>query len=165
MTKNVYYLMTCFHLTGDSDVKFFASEAQMQKAYEDLVNPIVNAIFEHNLQDQEDDLWYHVVSENSVPTWGGFRLNGGQNEIMDDLFTNDGVNVYYQWGRDEVQITTDKLYYIARFSEHVDESEIQFVNGLGLAASKYNEAVTEHLDIARMHHGWAIDRTDKETWR
>lgn len=166
MKKNVYYLMTCYHLTGDSDVKFFASKDQMHRAYEAVVNPILKALTTHNLLDEEDDLWNYTNSNNpNDTTWGGFRLNGGQNEMMDDLFTADGVNVYYQWGIVEVEITTDQLYYVVRFSEYVDESTIEFVQGLPLTHSKYNEYVTEHLDIARMHEGWTIDRDDKTTWK
>lgn len=165
MTKTVYYLMTCYHLTGDSEVKFFSSKDAMNRAYEALVNPILKALTTHNLLDEEDDLWNYANSNNpNDTTWGGFRLNGGQNEIMDELFTHDGVNVYYQWGMIDVEITTDILYYICRFSEYVDESTIELVRGLGLAQSKYDEYVTEHLDIARMHEGWTIDRTDKDTW-
>ena len=165
MTKTVYYLMTCYHLTGDSEVKFFPSKDAMHRAYEALVNPILKALTTHNLLDEEDDLWNYTNSNNpNDTTWGGFRLNGGQNEIMDELFTNDGVNVYYQWGMIDVEITTEQLYYICRFSEYVDESTIELVRGLALTQSKYDEYVTEHLDIARMHEGWDIDRTNKDTW-
>lgn len=165
MTTTVYYLMTCYHLTGDSEVKFFPSKDKMHRAYEAKVNPILKALSTHNLLDLEDDLWNYTNSNNpNDTTWGGFRLNGGQNEIMDELFTADGVNVYYQWGMIEVEITTEQLYYICRFSEYVDESTIELVRGLGLTQSKYDEYVTEHLDIARMHEGWTIDRTDKDTW-
>lgn len=166
MTKTVYYLMTCYHLTGDSEVKFFPSKDAMHRAYEALVNPILKALTTHNLLDEEDDLWNYTNSNNpNDTTWGGFRLNGGQNEIMDELFTNDGVNVYYQWGMIDVEITTEQLYYICRFSEYVDESTIELVRGLALTQSKYDEYVTEHLDIARMHEGWDIDRTNSDTWK
>lgn len=170
-TMNIYYVMTCYHLTGDSTVKFYASEAQMRRAYEAIVRPIVCVIKNNELEDLEGETWYSIEDTNIPATFGGFRVNGGENEILDELVTPEGVNVYYQWGIAEVPlakvgielVTPDDIRYFASFSEYVDESTIQFCHVFD-AQSFYNNTITEHFDLASTRNNFHIDRNDKDTW-
>jgi len=164
MKKTIYYVMSCSHLTGDSSVKFYKTEAEMRRAYDTIVMPILATILNNELQDLEDEAWYHINDTNEYPTWGGFRVNSGEDESLDELLSND-ANWYYQWGIVELDniVNVDNLRYFASFSEYVDESTITIVS-LSEAQSLYNNTITEHFDLASTRNGFHIDRNDKDTW-
>lgn len=162
MKRNIYYVMSCSQLTGDSTVKFFIDQQSMIKYYDSLVNPFFKCIDVNNLQELEGiAFFYNHPQLGSLEKWGGFRVNTGEQDYLDELLGES--NIYHQWGIEELEITTQQPCYLAIFSEYVDESQINFYNH-NIASFKYNEAVTDHISMANEQYGCEIGRHDNTTW-
>jgi hypothetical protein len=150
MAKQIHYLIIATHLPSDSEVLFFPTveeaKAEFQKRTQELF------ALDENL---EEDLDYWCEDEWAV------RFNAGNNEALSN-FLGD-VDHYFKVGTQDVE--DDCEYYVADFSEHVDEVRLKFFNKDN-AIVTYNDMVDEGIAIQHTHHRNqdGINRYDQSTW-
>lgn len=146
MAKQIHYLMVATHLTGDSEVLFFKTREEAEQEFRKRTQHLLSI---DGLEEHTD---YYEVDDWSI------RFYGNENE---DLMAELGeVDHYFTVGTIEVQ--DDVNYYIADFSEHVDESTITFLNRED-AVIRYNDLVDDGVDMC-VQYCDGVNRYDNNTW-
>ena len=141
--------MVATHLPSDSELIFFKTVEEAKAEFKKRTQEL----FE--LDGLEEDIDYSIEDEYAV------RFNSGENEELSALL--EDVNHYFKVGTQDVQ--DDCEYYIAEFSEWVDESSIEFFNK-EQAIIKYNDMVDDNLMMmndSRMYED-GVNRYDNNTW-
>ena len=142
MAKQIHYLIIATHLPSDSELIFFKTVEEAKAEFKKRTQEL----FE--LDGLEEDIDYSIEDEYAV------RFNSGENEELSALL--EDVNHYFKVGTQDVE--DDCEYYIADFSEHVDESKLTFFNR-DMAVIVYNDMVDDALAIES-----EVNRYDQSTW-
>ena len=142
MTKLVHYLMVATHLPSDSELIFFKTTEEAKAEFKKRTQEL----FE--LDGLEEDIDYSIEDEYAV------RFNSGGNEELSALL--EDVNHYFKVGTQDVE--DDCEYYVADFSEYVDESKVTFFNREN-AVITYNDMVDDALVDNK-----DVNRYDNTTW-
>ena len=142
MAKQIHYLIIATHLPSDSKVLFFKTvdeaKAEFKKRTQDL--------FAVDGLEEDNDYW--MEDEWAV------RFNSGNNEELGAIL--EEVDHYFKVGTQDVEDDCD--FYVADFSEYVDESCITFFNREN-AVIAYNDMVESALAIEG-----DVNRYDQTTW-
>lgn len=149
MTKLVHYLLIATHLPNDSEIIFFKSVEEAKLEFHKRVNELFE--LDENLES-ELDYW----REDAY----AIRFNCGHNQKLSD-FLGD-VDHYFHVGTQDVEDNCN--YYVAEFSEYVDESNINFFNKQN-AIIVYNDLVDDSIAIQHTKRNQdAVNRYDNTTW-
>ncbi len=142
MAKQIHYLIIARHLPSDSKVLFFKTvdeaKAEFKKRTQDL--------FAVDGLEEDNDYW--IEDEWAV------RFNSGNNQELSGILGD--VDHYFKVGTQDVEDDCD--FYVADFSEYVDESRITFFNREN-AVIAYNDLVESALAIEG-----DVNRYDQTTW-
>ena len=142
MAKQIHYLLIATHLPSDSKVLFFKTvdeaKAEFKKRTQEL--------FAVDGLEEDNDYW--MEDEWAV------RFNSGNNEELGAIL--EEVDHYFKVGTQDVEDDCD--FYVADFSEYVDESCITFFNREN-AVIAYNDMVESALAIEG-----DVNRYDQTTW-
>lgn len=144
--------MVCEQLTGDSWVMFYQTPELAEKAFNNLVQPLIEVCKSNGYDVEDSDVCYTFVGKQA------WRFNAQELDALDELIGE--TNVYYEWG--SVTVNDDVTHYFAEFSEWVDEGTITF-HTAEEAKIKYNDAIDNTL-IAANERGHEINRYDQSTW-
>jgi len=142
MSKLIHYLMVATHLPSDSELIFFKTVEEAKAEFKKRTQGLFA------LDGLEEDIDYSIEDEYAV------RFNSGENEELSAILGD--VNHYFKVGTQDVE--DDCEYYIADFSEHVDESKLTFYNKQD-AVITYNDMVDDALAI-----NGEVNRYDQSTW-
>lgn len=142
MSKLVHYLMVATHLPSDSELIFFNTVEEAKAEFKKRTQEFFA------IEGLEEDCDYWVEDEYAV------RFNPGVNEELSALLGD--VDHYFKVGTQDVE--DDCEYYIADFSEYVDESNVKFFNREN-AVIAYNDMVESALAIEG-----DVNRYDQSTW-
>ena len=142
MSKLIHYLMVATHLPSDSELIFFKTVEEAKAEFKKRTQEL------NELDGLEEDIDYSIEDEYAV------RFNSGENEELSAILGD--VNHYFKVGTQDVE--DDCEYYIADFSEHVDESKLTFYNKQD-AVITYNDMVDDALAI-----NGEVNRYDQSTW-
>ena len=150
MTKQIHYLIIATHLPSDSEVVFFKTVEEAQAEFQKRTQEIF--ALDSNLEE-EVDYWCEDA-------WC-VRFNAGNNEKLSN-FLGD-VDHYFHVGTQDVP--EDSNYYVADFSEYVDEVNIHFFNKQDAVAA-YDSLIQESINIQHSNYRNQnpIDRNDQTTW-
>lgn len=142
MAKQIHYLLIATHLPSDSEILFFKTvdeaKAEFKKRTQEL--------FAVDGLEEDNDYW--MEDEWAV------RFNSGNNEELGAML--EEVDRYFKVGTQDVEDDCD--FYVADFSEYVDESRITFFNREN-AVIAYNDLVESALAIEG-----DVNRYDQTTW-
>ena len=142
MSKLVHYLMVATHLPSDSEVLFFPTVEEAKAEFKKRTQEFFA------IEGLEKDCDYWIEDEYAV------RFNSGNNEELGAILGE--VDHYFKVGTQDVE--DDCEYYVADFSEYVDESSITFFNR-GASVNAYNDMVNSALAIEGN-----VNRHDQSTW-
>lgn len=148
MAKLINYLMVATHLPSDSELIFFKTVEEAKAEFKKRTQGLLT------IEGLEEDVDYTIEDEYAI------RFNSGENEELSSILGD--VNHYFKVGVQDVEDDCD--YYIADFSEWVDESTIKFFNKEN-AIITYNDMVVQGLElINNSFYGMTVNRSDKTTW-
>lgn len=150
--KTLHYVLIVQHLTGDSEVKFFDSKPKAKEFFNEKVDPLLDICDRNGLN--EDEVFSY---ENE-----GIRFNAGHDGELDGMLGDCDHWLFIG----EIDIEDDVTHYLARFSEWVDESSIEFF-GEVKAKELWNEIVEKEIrdeSERLLRQGVDIDRNDVNTW-
>jgi hypothetical protein len=142
MAKQIHYLIIATHLPSDSEVLFFPTVEEAKAEFKKRTQEFFA------IEGLEKDCDYWIEDEYAV------RFNSGNNEELGAILGE--VDHYFKVGTQDV--TDDCEYYVADFSEYVDESSITFFNR-GASVNAYNDMVNSALAIEG-----GVNRYDQSTW-
>ena len=142
MAKQIHYLIIATHLPSDSELIFFKTVEEAKAEFKKRTQELFA------LDGLEEDIDYSIEDEYAV------RFNSGENEELSALL--EDVNHYFKVGTQDVE--DDCEYYVADFSEYVDEVTITFYNKQD-AVITYNDMVDEALAGNK-----DVNRYDNTTW-
>jgi hypothetical protein len=142
MAKLVHYLIIATHLPSDSELIFFKTVEEAKAEFKKRTQGLFA------LDGLEEDIDYSIEDEYAV------RFNSGENEELSALLGD--VNHYFKVGTQDVE--DDCEYYVADFSEHIDEGKLTFYNKQD-AVIAYNDMVDEGLAGNK-----DVNRYDNTTW-
>jgi len=148
--KQVNYLMIATHLPSDSQIIFFNTFDEAKAEFKRQTDELF-AIGE----DLQEDVDYFIDYEYAV------RFNTGNNERLTSFL--EDVDHYFEVGSKEVKDDVD--YFIADFSQSVDESNVVFYNK-DEAKLIWNDMVDQSIETqsAGYSNQENINRYDCETW-
>ena len=137
--KVLHFVLIAQHLTGDSKVVFFPSRLKAERFFQNAVTPLLEICERNNLE--EDEAYSFGQTKDIV------RFDSGYDEELDAKL---GDSNHY--------------YYVAEFSEWVDESTISFHNRED-ALVKYHDLVDDSIITLNNspYHG-GVNRYDNSTW-
>jgi hypothetical protein len=150
MAKQIHYLIIATHLPSDSEVIFFPTVEEAKAEFQKRTQEIF--ALDENLEEDND---YWCEDEWTV------RFNAGNNEALSN-FLGD-VDHYFEVCTEDVE--DDCEYFIADFSEYVDEVIIKFFNKQD-AVNRYDEMVNEGIAMQHSHNRNQnlVNRHDQSTW-
>jgi hypothetical protein len=147
MEKQIHYLIIATHLPSDSEVLFFPTAEKAKAEFQKRTQPLLA------IEGLEEDTDYYETDN-------GIRFYSGNNEELSAELGD--VDHYFEV--DTVQVHHDCKYYVALFSEWVDESMINFCykdESVNLYNDMVNGAIKEHN---QMRSDKLINRHDQSTW-
>lgn len=150
MAKQIHYLIIATHLPSDSEVVFFKTVEEAKAEFQKRTQEIF--ALDENL---EEDVDYWCEDEWAV------RFNAGNNEALSGFL--EDVDHYFKVGTQDVE--DDCEYYVADFSEYVDEVTIKFFNKEN-AIVTYNDMVDEGIAMQHSHNRNQnpVSRYHQDTW-
>lgn len=148
--KTINYLMISTHLPSDSQIMFFntfeEAKAEFKKQTDELFS------LDENLEEDTD---YFKESEYAI------RFNAGNNESLTNFL--EDVDHYFYAGSIEVEDNVN--YYVADFSQSVDDSKVLFYN-IDEAKTIWNNMVNDAIEMQSSiyRNQEVVSRYDSETW-
>lgn len=151
--RELHYVLIAKHLPSDSEVSFFPTREQADAFFNSHVEPLLKVCIDNELE--EDEVYSFGQTKNIV------RFDSGYNEDLDSLLGE--CNHYYYVN--SVKVGDDANYFVADFSEWVDESTIEFFNK-ETAIIKYNDMVDDTLEMMNnsRRDTEQVNRYDNTTW-
>lgn len=151
--RELHYVLIAKHLPSDSEVSFFPTREQADTFFNSHVEPLLKVCIDNELE--EDEAYSFGQTKNIV------RFDSGYDEDLDMLLGE--CNHYYYVN--SVKVDDDANYFVAEFSEWVDESTIEFFNKKN-AIVKYNDMVDDTLKIMNdsRRDDEGVNRYDNSTW-
>ena len=141
--------MIARHLPSDSELIFFKTIEEAKAEFQRQTQEIF--ALDENLEE-ELDYWCEDA-------WA-VRFNAGNNERLSSFL--EDVDHYFLVGTQDVE--DDCNYFVADFSEYVDESRVKFFNKEN-AIVTYNDMVDEGIAIQHSKRNQdGINRYDNTTW-
>jgi len=156
--KKLFVLMSVTELTGDSTVKFFTTKEARDVAFFNIVQPLREICWAESME--EDEQYFEEFNE-ATGELTGIRFNTGENDVLDEALPFQDVNNYFE--RRDIEVNNNITHYVAQFSQHVDESTIQFFTQ-EQAEQEYEAHVNALLNIAKDHYSKTINRNKPSTW-
>jgi hypothetical protein len=142
MAKQIHYLIIATHLPSDSELIFFKTVEEAKAEFKKRTQEL------NELDGLEEDVDYCIEDEYAI------RFIPGHNEDLSALLGD--VDHYFKVGTQDVE--DDCEYYVADFSEYVDESKLTFYNKQD-AIITYNDMVDDALVDNK-----DVNRYDNTTW-
>jgi hypothetical protein len=149
--KQLHYVLIAKHLPSDSEVQFFPTREEADTYFNSCVQPLLKVCIDNELE--EDEAYSYGQTNNII------RFDSGYDEELDSLLGE--CNHYYYVN--SVEVADDVNYYVADFSEWVDESTIEFYNK-ETAIVKYNDMVDDVIESVNDRHRYGVNRYDNNTW-
>jgi hypothetical protein len=149
--KQLHYVLTAKHLTGDSEIKFFNNRSDADKFFKLQTEPLLKVCMANDLV--EDEAFSFGITKDIV------RFDSGYDEELDSLLNE--CNHYFIVNT--VEVKDDITHYVASLSEWVDESYIEFYNEVE-AKESWNNLIEGELRTAAQYHNLIINRNNEDTW-
>ena len=151
--KQLHYVLIVIHLPSDSEVYFFPTREQADAFFKSQVEHLLKVCIDNELE--ENEVYSYGQTKNTI------RFDSGYDEDLDSFLGE--CNHYYHV--DSIEVADDVNFFVAEFSEWVDESTIKFYNK-ETAIVKYNDMVDDCIKDMNLYrrNGYAINRYDNTTW-
>jgi len=151
--KTLHYVLIAKHLPSDSKVSFFPTRELADIFFNSYVEPLLKICLDNELE--EDEVYSFGQTKNII------RFDSGYDEDLDSVLGE--CNHYFHVN--SIEVADDVDYYVADFSEWVDESLIDFFNKEE-AVIKYNELVDAGIEMQNDTYSpdEAVNRHDQSTW-
>ena len=128
--KQLHYVLIAIHLPSDSEVYFFPTREQADAFFKSQVEHLLKVCIDNELE--ENEVYSYGQTKNTI------RFDSGYDEDLDSFLGE--CNHYYHV--DSIEVADDVNFFVAEFSEWVDESTIKFYNK-ETAIIKYNDMVDD----------------------
>jgi hypothetical protein len=150
--KQLHYVLIAIHLPSDSEVYFFPTREQADAFFKSQVEHLLKVCIDNELE--ENEVYSYGQTKNTI------RFDSGYDEDLDSFLGE--CNHYYHV--DSIEVADDVNFFVAEFSEWVDESTIKFYNK-ETAIVKYNDMVDDCIkDMNLCRNGYVVNRYDNTTW-